>query len=79
MPRIRKLSKRPVAWIDPAPAIARRVTQLIGPPVPGHEACDDEALAVFTSGAGITPAFREALRGKGLPAVLIEDMPLLQG
>ncbi|HZH12241.1 MAG TPA: glutamate racemase [Microvirga sp.] len=79
LPRFQKLAPWPVTWIDPAPAIARRVTQLIGPPVPGHEADENEALAVFTSGAGITPAFREALRGKGLPAVVIEDMPLLQG
>jgi glutamate racemase len=79
LPRFQKLAPWPVAWIDPAPAIARRVTQLIGPPVPGHEADENEALAVFTSGAGITPAFREALHGKGLPVVEIEDMPLLQG
>ncbi|MCG7391425.1 glutamate racemase [Microvirga sp. ACRRW] len=77
--RFQKLAPWPVTWIDPAPAIARRVTQLIGQPVPGHEADENEALAVFTSGAGITSAFREALRDKGLPAVLIEDMPLLQG
>jgi glutamate racemase len=79
LPRFQKLAPWPVAWIDPAPAIARRVTQLIGPPVPGHEADENEALAMFTSGAGITTAFREALRGKGLPVVEIEDMPLLQG
>lgn len=79
LPRLRTLAPWPVTWIDPAPAIARRVTQLIGPPVPGHEADEDEAIAVFTSGAGMTPAFREALRDKGLPLVTIEDMPLLQG
>lgn len=79
LPRFQKLAPWPVTWIDPAPAIARRVTQLIGPPVPGHEADEDEALAVFTSGAGITLAFRDALAAKGLPAVVIEDMPLLQG
>ncbi|KLK91057.1 glutamate racemase [Microvirga vignae] len=79
LPRLQELAPWPVTWIDPAPAIARRVTQLIGPPVPGHEADENEALAVFTGGAGITAAFREALRGKGLPVVLIEDMPLLRG
>jgi len=77
--RFQALAPWPVTWIDPAPAIARRVTQLIGPPVPGHEADEDEAIAVFTSGAGITPAFREALRSKGLPVVRVEEMPLLQG
>jgi glutamate racemase len=77
--RFQQLAPWPVTWIDPAPAIARRVTQLIGPPVPGHEADENEALAVFTGGSGITSAFREALRDKGLPVVTIEDMPLLQG
>ncbi|WP_134499066.1 glutamate racemase [Microvirga pakistanensis] len=77
LPRFQKLAPWSVTWIDPAPAIARRVTQLIGPPVPGHEADENEALAVFTGGAGMTPAFREALRSKGLPQVMIEDMPLI--
>lgn len=79
LPRFQKLAPWDVTWIDPAPAIARRVIQLIGPPVPGHEADENEAVAVFTSGEGITPAFRNALVGKGLPVVTIEDMPLLQG
>jgi glutamate racemase len=77
--RFEKLAPWPVTWIDPAPAIARRVTQLIGGPVPGHEADESEALAVFTSGAGITEPFREALREKGLPIITIEDMPLRLG
>jgi glutamate racemase len=79
LPRFRKLAPWPVTWIDPAPAIARRVTQLIGPPVPGHEAQDDEALAVFTGGGGLSPELRAALREKGLPLVSVEDMPLVQG
>ncbi len=77
--RFQTLATWPVTWIDPAPAIARRVTQLIGPPVPGHEADENEALAVFTGGRGITPAMRAALSAKGLPAVAVEDMPLLPG
>jgi glutamate racemase len=79
LPRLERLAPWPVTWIDPAPAIARRVTQLIGPPVPGHEADENETLAVFTGGAGIGPSLRGALRDRGLPAVVIEDMPLLQG
>ena len=47
------LAPWPVTWIDPAPAIARRVVQLLGGPVVGHEAGEDEALAVFTDGGGI--------------------------
>jgi glutamate racemase len=78
LPRFQKLAPWPVAWIDPAPAIARRVTQLIGQPVPGHEADENEAVAVFTGGAGISPELCRALREKGLPLVMVEDMPLLQ-
>jgi glutamate racemase len=74
--RFQALAPWPVTWIDPAPAIGRRVTQLIGQPVPGHEADENEAVAVFTSGGGVTPTFREALRSRGLPTVMIEDMPL---
>ncbi|ANY80296.1 glutamate racemase [Microvirga ossetica] len=79
LPRFQTLAPWPVTWIDPAPAIARRVTQLIGQPVPGHEADENETVAVFTSGAGIGLDLREALREKGLPAIAIEDMPLLVG
>ncbi|MBB4039782.1 glutamate racemase [Microvirga flocculans] len=77
--RFQALAPWPVTWIDPAPAIARRVIQLLGEPVPGHEADDDEALALFTSGAGMSAALRSALRDKGLPQVAVEDMPLLVG
>lgn len=79
LPRLQNLAPWPVTWIDPAPAIARRVLQLIGPPVPGHEADEDEAVAVFTGGTGLNPELRQALAGKGLPLVAVEDMPLLQG
>jgi len=75
--RFQALAPWPVTWIDPAPAIARRVTQLIGEPVPGHEADENETIAVFTSGAGIGMALRGALQEKGLPVVAIENMPLL--
>ncbi len=77
--RFETLAPWPVTWIDPAPAIARRVVQLIGAPVPGHEADEGEALAVFTGGAGVTPALRKALHDKGLPLIGVEDMPLLRG
>jgi glutamate racemase len=79
LPRFQALAPWPVTWIDPAPAIARRVTQLIGGPVPGHEADENEAVAVFTSGAGISTTLRVALQEKGLPVLAVEDMPLLVG
>jgi glutamate racemase len=79
LPRFEKLAPWPVTWIDPAPAIARRVVQLIGAPVPGHESDEGEALAVFTGGFGVTSSLRAALHDKGLPLMVVEDMPLLQG
>ena len=77
--RFRALAPWPVTWIDPAPAIARRVVQLIGGPAPGHEPDDDGALAVFTGGAGLTLPLRGALGARGLAEITLEPMPLIQG
>jgi glutamate racemase len=46
--RLQKLAPWPVNFIDPAPAIARRVTELLGPALPsvGH----GTTRAIFTSG-----------------------------
>jgi glutamate racemase len=46
--RFVKLAPWPVNWIDPAPAIARRVTDLLGPA--GREADCAGAEMIFTSG-----------------------------
>jgi glutamate racemase len=56
---LKRIAPWPVDWIDPAPAIARRVTHLIGPAssAPGSGA----TRAVFTSGAKPPPALAEAL------------------
>ena len=76
--RFRALAPWPVGWIDPAPAIARRVVQLIGGPVPGHERDEGEgALAVFT-GAPAGDALALALGRRGLAALTVEPMPLTQ-
>ena len=48
MDRLVRLAPWPVDWIDPAPAIARRVADLLGPP--GTEADDAGAEMIFTSG-----------------------------
>jgi glutamate racemase len=45
--RLSRLAPWEVAWIDPAPAIARRVSDLLGPP--GQEADRAGAEMVFTS------------------------------
>ncbi len=62
-----------MTWIDPAPAIARRVVQLLGEAGPAEGA---EGLAVFTGGNGLTPALARALIGRGLAETTVEAMPL---
>jgi glutamate racemase len=74
--RLKALAPWPVTWVDPAPAIARRVVQLIGGPVVGHEAGEDEAVAVFTDGGGMNAKLRRALMEFGLPQIGFEGMPL---
>jgi glutamate racemase len=45
--RLTSLAPWPVNYIDPAPAIARRVLDLLGPPAPSHRG---SSRALFTSG-----------------------------
>jgi glutamate racemase len=47
--RLRRLAPWPVSFIDPAPAIARRVADLLGPPPSPARA--GTARAIFTSGS----------------------------
>ena len=61
----RRLAPWPVAFVDPAPAIARRVDALIGErgaPRGPHAV----SRAVFTSGRAPSAALQEVLRGHGL-------------
>ncbi|HEV7261050.1 MAG TPA: glutamate racemase [Bosea sp. (in: a-proteobacteria)] len=74
--RMRRLAPWPVEWIDPAPAIARRVVQLLGPDPSPDRTGANEAVAVFTAGTGITGPLRIALAGYGLAEVVIEPIPL---
>ncbi len=74
LPRFERLAPWPVAWIDPAPAIARRVVQLLGEPAAHPDA--PEALAVFTDGSGLTPALARSLSSRGLAETGVEAMPL---
>jgi glutamate racemase len=59
-----RLAPWPVRWIDPAPAIARRVVELIGPAT--GEARGDSAPVFFTSGKTASAGFIAALQGFGL-------------
>lgn len=73
--RFEALAPWPVTFIDPAPAIARRVTQLIG--AANVDAVDSEpGLALFTSGAAVTTDLRVALAERGLRDIAIESAPL---
>ncbi|WP_310352002.1 glutamate racemase [Methylobacterium sp. BE186] len=70
--RFERLAPWPVTWIDPAPAIARRVTQLLGP----GERGEAPVLGAFTGGAGLGAALRASLARRGLHEVDVEAMPL---
>ena len=59
-----RLAPWPVRWFDPAPAIARRVVELVGP-VAGEKR-REPAPAIFTSGKAASPAFAAALEAFGL-------------
>lgn len=74
--RFQRLAPWPVTWIDPAPAIAARVSSLLGPALESRERPRDHQ-AVFTSGAAITPTLRAALAGRGLGTVAVEPVPLV--
>jgi glutamate racemase len=61
--RFEQLAPWPVTFIDPAPAIARRVVELTGPPT-GNAAMP--AHAVFTSGKPGSPALAASLARFGI-------------
>ena len=57
--RFEKVARWPVNFIDPAPAIARRVLDLLGAPVSGANA--EPARFIFTSGTAPSAALQAAL------------------
>ena len=58
-----RLSPWPVAWIDPAPAIARRVVDLTGAPAAEG---GPPVRAIFTSGHAPSAALAQALAQFGI-------------
>jgi glutamate racemase len=62
--RLVRLAPWPVDWVDPAPAIARRVVDLVGPAA--ANAVSGTARAVFTSGLEPPPALAAALARFGI-------------
>ncbi len=63
-----RLAPWPVDFIDPAPAIARRVDSLLGASARGVSHARPSS-AIFTSGRAPEPALRETLSGFGLQLV----------
>ncbi|MEW6450710.1 MAG: glutamate racemase [Pseudomonadota bacterium] len=62
---LNRLAPWPVQFIDPAPAIARRVTDLLGPATSGQP---EPARLHFTSGKPPSTALQAALRRFGIAA-----------
>jgi glutamate racemase len=62
--RLERLAPWPVTFIDPAPAIARRVADLIGPPASAEPA--SPARIVFSSGRAPSAALGAALTRFGI-------------
>jgi glutamate racemase len=73
--RLVRLAPWPVRFIDPAPAIARRVVDLVGPAARGER---QASHALFTSGRPLSPVLERALRSFGL-AHAPEQRPMFEG
>ncbi|MGB3271717.1 MAG: glutamate racemase [Xanthobacteraceae bacterium] len=69
--RLTALAPWPVEWIDPAPAIARRVTTLLGTRPTANLSPPGDPRLIFTSGrsrAGLRPRLAAFLEGTRAPA-----------
>ena len=62
--RFTRVAPWPVTFVDPAPAIARRVADLLGPPLCGEP--PSPARIAFTSGRAPSPALAAALARFGM-------------
>jgi glutamate racemase len=71
--RLTRLAPWPVTYIDPAPAIARRVIDLMGPPT---TRADVQPHIIFTSGRAVPAALQTALARMGFAPARI-DSPTL--
>ena len=75
--RFEAIAPWPVAWVDPAPAIARRVVQLLGQ-TPEGAAADSTVLGLFTGGSGLNQGLTRSLAARGVETIAVEAMPLAQ-
>ncbi len=64
--RLRRLAPWPVAFIDPAPAIARRMVDLLGPRAGARAAT---TRFIYTSGREPSPSLKAALAGFGIAEI----------
>ncbi|HEY8033401.1 MAG TPA: glutamate racemase [Methylocella sp.] len=75
-----RLAPWPVAWIDPAPAIARRANHVLREEL-GFAASNTAPVAlnyaVFTGGSAAAPELMDALRLRGIEKTIMEPMPLV--
>jgi glutamate racemase len=71
--RFEKLAPWPVTWLDPAPAIARRVVALLGERAGAGPRSPTGAMAYFTSGQEPGAQLAAALARFGLSAVPAEE------
>lgn len=74
--RFERLAPWQVTWIDPSPAIARRVLQLLGPAPKEADLVRMPVRAIFTGGEAVTTPLRHSLASRGLREVIVEAMPL---
>jgi glutamate racemase len=71
--RLKSLAPWQVEWIDPAPAIARRVVELLGRPTSNEPA--KPARLILTSGRSPTPALKAALAQYGITGIATRASP----
>jgi glutamate racemase len=67
--RLEDLAPWPVKWIDPAPAIARRVVEVLGTPPAAPATAPLPTRLIFTSGRMPSPALRRSLARFGLAEI----------
>jgi glutamate racemase len=72
----RRIAPWDVAWIDPAPAIARRVVQLLGDRAAVAARSESpEGVACFTSGALLSATLSDVLKGRALAPQALVTLP----
>ncbi len=72
--RMRRLAPWPVRWIDPAPAVARRVETILA--TPPSRIAPPPHRAIFTGTGPVSGRMREALAGFGLAEIETGACPL---